>query len=160
MQTVIAQVLTSVLAFVIFYVIAKRLFWTSILSAIEERQQRIKSELERIEELKSKVSQLEHEYQTHLAQIDREANQRKQQEIAEGKRIAEEIREQARQEAKAELARMHQILELEVERVRAELKAEVVRLTLAATERIIRERLDDAKHRELISRFVEELSRR
>jgi F-type H+-transporting ATPase subunit b len=160
MQTVVAQVLTSVLAFVIFYVVAKRLFWTSILNAIEERQQRIRSELERIEELKAKVQALENEYQTHLAQIEREANQRKQQEIAEGKRIAEEIKEQARREAKAEIARMHEILELEVERVRAELKGEVVRLTLAAAERILRERLDEAKHRELVARFVEELSRR
>jgi F-type H+-transporting ATPase subunit b len=159
MQTVVAQVLTSILAFWIFYVISKRLFWASILNTIEDRQQRIRSELEQIEELKSKIQALENEYQMHLAQIDREANQRKQQEIAEGKRIAEEIKEQARREARTEIARMHQILELEIDRVRAELKDEVVRLTLAATERIIRERLDDAKHRELISQFVEELSR-
>jgi len=159
MQTVVAQVLTSILAFWIFYVISKRLFWSSILNTIEDRQERIRSELEQIEELKSKIQALETEYQMHLAQIDREANQRKQQEIAEGKRIAEEIKEQARREARTEIARMHQILELEIDRVRAELKDEVVRLTLAATERIIRERLDDAKHRELISQFVEELSR-
>ncbi len=159
MQTLVAQVLTSVLAFAIFYVVAKRLFWTSILTAIEERQRRIRNELERIDELKAKVQKLEQEYQSHLAQIEREANQRKQQEIAEGKRIAEEIKEQARREAKAEIARMHQILELEVDRVRAELKAEVVRLTLEAAERIIEERLDDKKHRELVARFVEELSR-
>lgn len=160
MQTVVAQVLTSVLAFVIFYVVAKRLFWTSVLSVIEERQNRIRSELERIDELKAKVQALEAEYQTHLAQIEKEANQRKQEAIAEGKRIAEEIKEQARAEAKNEAARMHQILALEVEKVRLELRQEVVRLTIAATERIIRERLDDAKHRELIAHFVEELSRR
>jgi F0F1-type ATP synthase membrane subunit b/b' len=33
-------------------------------------------------------------------------------------------------------------------------------MTVAATERIIRERLDDAKHRQLISQFVEDLAAR
>jgi F-type H+-transporting ATPase subunit b len=160
MQTVVAQVLTSILAFAIFFIVAKKLFWASILNAIEERQNRIRTELERIEELKAMVQKLETEYKTHLAQIEREANQLKQQEIAEGKRIAEEIKEQARNEAKTEIARMHQILALEVEKVRAELKEEVVRLTLAATERIIREKLDDARHRRLIAEFVEELARK
>jgi F-type H+-transporting ATPase subunit b len=160
MQTIIAQVLTTLLAFGIFFVIAKRLFWTSILKTIEDRQERIRLEFERIEELKAKVAQLEADYSRHLAQIEKEANQLKQREIAEGKRIAEEIKEQARREAEAELRRMQQVMAVELEKVKAKLKSEVVRLTLAATERIIRERLDDLKHRELISNFVEELSRK
>jgi F-type H+-transporting ATPase subunit b len=160
MQTAIAQVLTTAIAFLFFFVVAKKLFWTSILKTIEDRQARIRSEFEKIEDLQLKVKALEADYNRHLAEIEKEANQRKQQEIANGKKIAEEIKEQARREASDEFDRMRQTIALEMDKVRAELKSEVVHMTLAATEKVIRERLDDMKHRELISSFVEELGRK
>ena len=49
---------------------------------------------------------------------------------------------------------------LELESTRRKIKEEVVELTLKATERLIRERLDDARDRELVGSFINEMESR
>ena len=48
-NSIIAQVLTTLLAFGIFVYLAKKLFWRPILDAIEQRQVTIKGEFDKIE---------------------------------------------------------------------------------------------------------------
>lgn len=154
------KILTTILAFGIFFWVAKKLFWASILQVIENRQARIQGEFDKVTGLRKEVEDLKAEYSKRIAEIEREAQNRKQQEIAHGRKVAEEIIEQARAEARAEIERVKQTVAIEMDKARAQLREEVVRMTLAATERIIRERLDDTKHRQLISQFVEDLAAR
>ena len=159
-QTIIAQVLTTAVAFIIFFWIAKKLFWTSIVRTLDERQARIRGEFDRIEELQKKADELQAEYSKRIAQIEAEARTRMQEAIDEGHQIADQIREQARKDANAELEHTKQILSIEMDKARVELKEEVVRMTITAAEKIIRERLDDARHRRLVSEFIEGLEHR
>ncbi|MBX7245476.1 MAG: F0F1 ATP synthase subunit B [Candidatus Sumerlaeaceae bacterium] len=156
----IAKILTTLVAFGLFFWIAKKLFWTSILKAIEDRQFRIKSEFDRIDSLQQEVSTMKADYSKRLADIEKEAQQRKQDEIVQGRKMAEEIVAQARQDAQAELERVKQNLAIETDKMRASLREEVVQLTLGATEKLIREKMDDGKQRQLVSQFVEELARK
>jgi F-type H+-transporting ATPase subunit b len=157
---VIAQLITTLVAFLIFFYISKKLFWESISGAIEQRQVRIKNEFDKIETLQKQVNALQSDYQRRLSEIDAEARTRIQEEIAKGKQIAEQIAEQSRKDAATAQERATQQIAIQMDQARRELKDEVVRMTLAATERVIGERLDDAKHRQLVSSFVEELGRR
>jgi F-type H+-transporting ATPase subunit b len=159
-RAVLAQLLTTALAFLIFFWIAKKMFWSSILRAIEDRQARIKSEFDKVEHLQTQAKTLQADYSRKIAEIDSEARQRMQDAINQGKQIAEQIAEQARRDADATLERTKQSIAIEMEKAREELKHDVVRMTLAATEKIINERLDDAKHRQLVSSFVDEIARR
>jgi F-type H+-transporting ATPase subunit b len=159
-RAVLAQLLTTAIAFALFFWIAKRLFWLSIMNAIESRQRRIQSEFDRINELETRAKAFETEYRKRIADIETEASHRMQEAVAQGRRVAEQIGEQARRDADAILERTKQSIEIEMDKARAELKHDVVRMTLQATEKIIRERLDDAKHRELVASFVDEISSR
>jgi F-type H+-transporting ATPase subunit b len=152
------KILTTILAFGIFFWVAKKLFWASILQVIENRQARIQGEFDKVTSLRKEVEDLKADYSRRIAEIEREAQSRKQQEIAQGRKVAEEMIEQARAEARAEIERVKQAVAIEMDKARVQLREEVVAMTVAATERIIRERLDDAKHRQLISQFVEELA--
>lgn len=158
-RPVLAQLLTTAIAFILFFWIAKRMFWLSILRAIETRQERIRSDFDRIAAMETRVKTLEADYHKKIADIETEASHRMQEAVAQGRRIAEQIAEQARRDADAVLERTKQSIEIEMDKARAELKHEVVRMTLQATEKIIRERLDDPKHRELVSSFVDEINR-
>ena len=159
-REVIVQLITTAVAFLIFFFIARKLFWGSILGAIESRQRKIKSEFDNIDSLKAQVATLQADYNKRIAEIDAEARHRLQDEINKGKQIAEQIAEQAKKDAAASEERTKQLISIEMDKARQELKNEVVKMTLGATEKIIRERLDDTKHRQLVSSFVEELGRK
>ena len=160
MNELIIQVATTALAFLIFFWISKKLFWTSIIQAIEARQARIRGEFDAIDDLKRKVEGMEAQYARQLAEIEATARNKMQEATAHGKHIAEQIAEQARRDADAALERNKQVIAIEMEKAREELRQEVVEMTMTATERIIKERLDDSKHRQLVTSFVEEIGRR
>lgn len=159
-SNVIAQVLTTAVAFILFFWIAKKLFWTSILRLIEERQMRIRSEFERIDQLQTQVNALEADYNKRISQIEVEARQKMQAAIANGKQIADQIAEDARKDASAQIERTKQSIQIEMEKARAELREEVVQMTLRATEKLLNERLDDRKQRELVTNFINEVEKK
>lgn len=160
MNDIVIQVATTALAFLIFFWISKKLFWTSIIQTIEARQARIRGEFDAIDDLKRKVEGMEAQYARQLADIEATARNKMQEATAHGKQIAEQIADQARKDADAALERNKQVIAIEMEKAREELRQEVVEMTMTATERIIKERLDDPKHRQLVSSFVEELGHR
>lgn len=157
--TVIAQFLTSLVGFLLFFWVAKILFWKSLLGAIEKRQQAIRGEFDKAADLQKQMESLKEDYARRLADIESEARQKLQEEMARGRQIAEQIAEQAKKDAEHLIARAQQTVSIEMDKAREELKRDVVRLTVGATERIIREKLDDTKSRELVTQFVEELAR-
>ena len=156
-RQVIAQITTTLVGFLLFFWISKRLFWTSIIGTIEERQARIKAEFDKVASVQKEVADLKADYSRRIAEIEKEAQARKQDEINHGRQVAEEIIAQTRKQADDELAHTKQLMSIEVDKARATLREEVVRLTLAASERILRERMDDATSRRLVGEFVDEL---
>ena len=157
---VIAQIITTFIAFTIFAFLAKKLFWKPLLDMIDQRQSKIKSDFDKIEEMQHQVNQMQADYAKRLADVEAEARVKIQDAIAQGRKVAEEIAEQARAEAEANRIKAEQNIAIEIDKARAELRGEVIRMTLGATEKIIRKNLDDAQQRELVSNFVEELARR
>lgn len=156
----IAQILTTLLAFAIFAFIAKKLFWKPFLATIEERQARIKGEFDKIETMQRQINQLQEDYSRRMSDIEAEARLKLQEAMAQGKVIADQISEQARRDAEVLRQRNEQMMTIELDKARAELKQDVVRMTLAATEKLVRQNMDDDRQRELVSNFVEELSHR
>lgn len=159
-KVVIAQILTTLVAFFIFLWLAKRLFWSGIIGMIEDRQARIRSEFDRIDSMQRQVDALQADYAKRLADIEAEARQKMQDAIAQGRQQAVELQEQARKESQALQERTEQMLSIEMDKARKELKQDVARMTLVATEKLIRKNMDDSAQREQVNQFVEELSRR
>lgn len=153
-QTV-AQIATSAACFGLFYWTLKTYAFPVVMGAIENRQNRIKAEFDRIDALQAEVNMLKADYTRRIAEIEAEAREKITEAIAQGKAIAAEIEEKARQEREAEAERNRQALQLEVEKLRIELKQKVVALALTATEKILREKLTDAKHASLVDEFIE-----
>jgi F-type H+-transporting ATPase subunit b len=149
------QLLTHAIGFLITVWILKRFAWGPLIALLEERRNRIANEFKTIEEEKAKVDQLAAEYQGKLKEIDAERRAKLVEAVNEGKKIAEEIRLAARQEAREMAAKAKVDLEREVAKAKVQLKNDMVAMTIDAVERIIKERLDDRKHRELIGRFIE-----
>ncbi len=159
-NTTIAQILTTLLAFFIFAFIAKKMFWGPMLDTIAQRQAKIKGEFDKIDAMQRQVDQLQADYSKRMSDIEAEARLKLQEAMAQGKQIAEQVADQARRDSEATRLKAEQSIAIELDKARAELKQDVVRMTLSATEKLIRQNMDEPRQHALVTNFVEELGRR
>lgn len=159
MEFVWQQALTHAVGFLITVWILKRFAWGPLLALLEERRNKIADEFKSIEEEKVKTAQLTGDYEAKLKEIDAERRVKLVEAVNEGKKIAEEIKSAARSEAKEINAKAKADLVRDVAKAKVQLKNDMVAMTVTAAERIINEKLDDAKHRELIGSFIDNVEK-
>ena len=155
MKLIWQEILTQIFCFLIILILLRIFAWRPILKLLDERKKRIASEFDNIEKAKQEMAKLREEYEVKLKEIDLEARKRIQEAIAEGQKMAADLQIEAREEAKKVLDRAKENIELEVAKAKVELRDDIVNMAILATEKISNERLDDAKHKELIVEFIE-----
>ncbi len=159
MEFVWQQALTHAVGFLITVWILKRFAWGPLLALLEERRNKIADEFKNIDEEKAKTAQLTADYEARLKEIDAERRAKLVEGVNEGKKIAKEIESAARDEAKVISIKAKADLVREVAKAKVQLKNDMVAMTVTAAERIINEKLDDAKHRELIGSFIDNVEK-
>jgi F-type H+-transporting ATPase subunit b len=140
----------TLLTFVIVLFILKKYAIGPLQDAIEARRNTITHDLDAAERAREEAQQALQEYRAALAESRREATKI----VDDARRTAEEQRRQALADIEAEKTR-------QLERARSEIAAEVRQslqtiktqladLTVAATEKVLRTRLDEAEQKRLI----------
>jgi F-type H+-transporting ATPase subunit b len=155
----IPQLITHIIGFLLALWVLKKFAWKPILAVLDERRDKIKSSFDDIEAKKAAAEKLHQDYEAKLRTIDEEARQRLNAAVQEGEKIAGQIKDNARNEAKEMMERSKSELEQDFAKARIQLKEEIVNLTIGAAERIIHERLDQPKHRDLINRFIDDVEK-
>lgn len=155
MEIDVKLILTHIVGFLITVWILKKFAWKPILGVLEGRRQKIADEFDKSRKAQEEAARVGREYQEQLSHIKETAQREINAAMAEGRRVAEEIRQEGQREAGEIIERAKAHLALEVDKARVTLKEEMVTMTLAATEKIIQTRLDDAEHRRLISDFID-----
>ena len=153
------EVFVQLLAFIIVFWTLKKLAWKPIMQSLEARSTQIKEELEAIERAKLDIEDIRQKYESATAKIDEEARQKLQEALSEGKRIAREIQDEARKESRAVLDKAKEDLQIEIDKAKLTLRDEIADLTLFATERLLDEKMDAKKDKEIFLRFVERLEK-
>jgi F-type H+-transporting ATPase subunit b len=151
------QLLAHALSFLVFFFLVRMAFLSIIYPPMRERRERIRAEYERIEQEKAAAAQLRQEYEAHLKRIEAESRDRIQSAVAEGQRVATEIREIARKEAQEMITRARDEIALERDRAQTALKNEVVELAMEIAGKVVREELTAEKHRKLVDGFLAEV---
>ncbi len=151
--------ITHSFSFLITLWILKRFAWGPLLGLIDERREKIVGEFENIEREKEKAEALNAEYAAKLREIDSERRTKIVEAVNEGKKIAEEIQASARSEAHEIRRKSKSELERELAKAKVQLKNDMVSLALAATEKLLSEKLEEAQHRKLIGDYIDELEK-
>lgn len=159
MNLSIQEILTQAFAFAILVFVLKKFAWKPLLQLLDERREKIRSGLEDIEQSKKDVEVLKQKYEELRAKIEEEARDRIQQAVSEGKRVGRELQDEARQEARKILDKAKDDLALEVAKAKVALREQIANLTLATTERLIREKMDAKKDKDLILQLIEDLEK-
>ena len=151
------EAIAGVIAFAIVFFFVWKWAVPALNKTLEARQQAIKAELEAVESAKVEAQSLRDDYQEQLAGAKSEAAQI----VDEGRTAGEQVKADvvARAEAEADQikARAESDLVGERDRVAGELRREVADLSIDVAEKVVGSNLDDARQRELVDRYIDDL---
>ena len=155
-----ATLIAQIINFLILLAILAKFAYKPIVKALEDRQAKIKADIEAAEQGKLAAEQFKKEYQAQLAQARTEA----QNIVDKAVKIAQQNKDEILAEAKAEHARLLKTAREEIERERehalAQLRNEVVVLSVAAASKIVRKNLDEQTNKQLVDDFIADLDDR
>lgn len=149
--------LTHIVGFLLVLWLLRRFAWGPVLGFLEQRRQKIQDEFDAIERQHQEAARLKAEYEDHLRNIELEARQKIQEAVKEGNAAAAKIKERAQEERHQRLERATEEVRMLEDSARETLRKRTVELALRAAEKAVQEKLDDPKHEQLISRFLEDL---
>ena len=156
MDLQLSQVLTQIVAFLIFLWILKRFAWGPLQKILDERKTKIQSEFDDIAREKNEVAEKATEYKQKLHDIDKEAKTKIKEATKEGEREAKLIKTAAEQRAVERLERANKEIEAEQIKAKDEMKKEIVKLSVQLAEKILEEKTTPEEHKKWMDDFVKE----
>jgi F-type H+-transporting ATPase subunit b len=140
----------SVVSFGILLIILYKYGLPPILGLLEEREQRIKTDLDRAEQARREAEAKLADYELRLKQAQAEAQSILEEARLEAQRQAEESQKRSEQQAAAMIRDAQDEMAREGGRLRDALRAETVGLVMAVAEQILARRLTADDDRRLI----------
>lgn len=153
-QTLVTQMAGFILVVLVFW----KYLWGPILGIIDQRRNEVEKTYSDAEEDRKAAEDLKADYEKHLANVDAEVRAKITEAAKEGQALREEIVTEARQKADEMRARAEEQIEREKDKAVLEIKTRVADLAVGAAQKLIDERLDDQKHRELVEKYVNGLT--
>lgn len=153
------QLLTHALGFLLTLWVLKKFAWKPLLGLMEERRTKIKDEFDKIETDKAEAEDLKADYEGKLKNIEAERRQKLAEAVNEANKMASDIKMGAQEEARSIINRTNEQLDRDVAKAKVHLKEEMVTITLTAAQKILQEKLDDAKERQLIGQFIDNIEK-
>ena len=145
------------IAMIVFVWFCMKYIWPPLLTAIEERQEKIAEGLaaadkgqERLEEATTEAERIVAEARKQATGILDQAHARANEIVSEGK--ADGVKERDRQlfAAKAEI-------EQETNRAREELRGQVSAIAISSAEKILQREIDDKQHQDILGKLAGQL---
>ena len=142
--------------FVLLFILKKFLF-VPLGEVVEERRRQLGRIRIAAEEEHRTALSLKEVYEGHLANIDQEIYEIKQNAVREANAEKEEIIEEARKKANEIIEQGEMEIFMERQTAWARIREEVVQLTLTAAEKVVEQSLDTEMHHRLIENTIERL---
>lgn len=123
-----------------------------VAGALKARRHKIEESVKKAEEIEVRLKELESSRGEHMRKARAEAEEIIKKAIVAGESSKAEILGSAKAQAEKILAEAKTNIEKEKEKMFQEIREEVANLTVMATEKILREKLDERKDKELINK--------
>ncbi|MBW3534218.1 MAG: F0F1 ATP synthase subunit B [Gemmatimonadetes bacterium] len=152
--------LWTVVVFLLLLFVLGKFAWGPILSAAEARERTIQGALDEARRQHEEARQLLEEHRAQLADARRQSQEIVAEGKAAGERVRKDIEEKARSEGQQIVERARQEIEREKDAAIDAIRKESVDIAMAAAAKLIHERLDSQKDRELVTQYVDRLVER
>jgi F-type H+-transporting ATPase subunit b len=151
-------VIVELITFLVMMAILARWVYPEVVKLAEARQRQVVEQLNDAEKARAAAEAALKEAEAKL----NDARKTAQSVIDAASKSAEQLRQDLKQKAEEEAHRIRESTrkEIEAERLKAiqSVRSEVAGLVVAATEKVIGETLDVAKHKQLIEKAIEEVA--
>ena len=156
-STIIGDFILIAGSFLLLIFLVKKYAWGNISSILDERAEKISSDIDGAEEARKKAEVLASKREAELAGSRTEAKTI----IENAKGPAEKSRADILAEAKLEAGRLKEKANQEIAQNKAEalqsVKGDVADLTISLAEKILSKNLDSQAHKELIDQYIDQL---
>jgi len=139
----------TIISFVILLIVLKKVAWTPILKALDEREKGIKENIEAAKLAREEADRALADYQRKMAEAQAEAASVVSKARQDAERLREELIEKSKAESQALVERARKQIELESEAAIKAIRAEVAELAVVAAEKIINRTLTPEDHKRL-----------
>lgn len=150
------NMLFSFITVVVLVLILKKYFFEKVYNFMEERRKEVENTLREAEETSQKAEEMLAEYKSQISGAEEEKNEIIRGAVAEAKAQADALVKQAY--VQADQVKEKARVEIEHERTvaRKELQKEVGELAMLAAGKILEKELDADKHKDVISKILDE----
>ena len=156
-STIIGDFILIAGSFLLLIFLVKKYAWGNISSVLDERAEKISSDIDGAEEARKKAEELASKREAELAGSRTEAKTI----IENAKGTAEKSKADILAEAKLEAGRLKEKANQEIAQNKAEalqsVKGDVADLTISLAEKILSKNLDSQAHKELIDQYIDQL---
>lgn len=156
-STIIGDFILIAGSFLLLIFLVKKYAWGNITSILDQRAEKISSDIDGAEEARKKAEELASKREAELAGSRTEAKTI----IENAKETAEKSRADILAEAKLEAGRLKEKANQEIAQDKAEalqsVKGDVADLTISLAGKIISKNLDSQGHKELIDQYIDQL---
>ena len=151
------EIIAGVIAFVIVFGFIWKVASPALNEMLENRQKRIKDDLEAAQAEKAEAAALKEDYAAQLSGAREEATRIVEDARQAGESARSDIVARAESEAEGIKSRAHQELESEKERAMIAMRGEVAGLSLDVAEKLVARNLDRSSQQALVDQFIDEL---
>ena len=153
------QAVAAAIVFVVVLLVLRKAAWGPILKALQDRENRIKDDLETAENSAKRAEQTLRDYQQRLADANAEVRQM----IEEGRTNAQKLAVQMKDHTQNEIVQMRQRAEADIvaakERTLNEIYAETALLATYVAGRILKRQISETDQQQLVDEALSELGK-
>ncbi|MAG16835.1 MAG: ATP synthase F0 subunit B [Phycisphaerae bacterium] len=153
------QSLAAIIAFVILLVVLRKFAWGPILSGLQDREAKIKGDLEEAEKAANEANATLTEYKAKLADAQEQARAMIDQSRADAQRVAAEIKDDTQNEINQMKERAQQDIGAAKEQALGEIYQQTAALATDVAGRILQRQIDETDQQRLVDESLGQLKR-
>ncbi len=155
--TLTYELVFQIINTIILFIALKKILFKPVLNIIDSRENAIKEDIATGEKAKNEGLALKYEYEKKLSVAKSEGQEIIKQATIRAEQKSEEIISNAKEEANSLKDRANKDIAQEKEKVMNELKNDISSIAILAASKVIEKDIDQAKHEEMINKFIEEV---
>ena len=152
------ELIWGLVAFSILMFFMSKWVFPRVNTALDERSAKIQGQLQQAEATRQEAEELKSQYSEQLAEARSEADRIRDEARDDAERIRSERVAAAENEAESIRTAAREEAEAERGRVVADLRSQVATISVDLASKIVQRELDAERHRDLVDRYINELS--
>ena len=149
----------SVVSFALLFLLLKKYAFPPILEALEERENKIRTEISDAEKLRQEAQELKADLEKELKNAHEKANTIVQMAGDESKKIQEKTIQETQVKDRQMQSDAEQEIQIAQNKLLNEIRGYTAALTIAATEKVLKKSLGDEDKKRLVDESIEDVLR-